>query len=182
MDLLGLSMGGFIAQVIAAEEPQLVRKVILAGTGPAGGPGIDKITALTIRAMLKGFLTRKEPKQFLFFTDTDHGRKQARASLERLKERTDDHDKAISLPSFRTQLRAIHRWGLHPPADLSRIGQPVLVVNGESPRMAPSENTLDLAARLTRGELVLLSLDAGHGGILQYHDEFVAQALGFLEP
>ncbi|MFC9855858.1 alpha/beta fold hydrolase [Streptomyces prasinus] len=66
VDLLGLSMGGFIAQVIAAEEPQLVRRVVLAGTGPAGGPGIDKVTALTLRDILKGFLTRKDPKQFLF--------------------------------------------------------------------------------------------------------------------
>ncbi|WP_078946383.1 alpha/beta fold hydrolase [Streptomyces sp. NRRL B-3648] len=49
VDLLGLSMGGFIAQVIAAEEPDLVRKLILAGTGPAGGPGIDKVTSLIIK-------------------------------------------------------------------------------------------------------------------------------------
>ncbi|WP_329013514.1 alpha/beta fold hydrolase [Streptomyces sp. NBC_00690] len=46
-------MGGFIAQVIAAEEPDLVRKLILAGTGPAGGPGIDKVTSVTIQDMLK---------------------------------------------------------------------------------------------------------------------------------
>ncbi|WP_338498725.1 alpha/beta hydrolase [Streptomyces sp. SJL17-4] len=181
VDLLGLSMDGFIAQVIAAEEPQLVRKVVLAGTGPAGGPGIDKVTALTLRDILKGILTRKDPKQFLFFTDTEHGRREARAFLERLKERTDDRDEAISLTSFRAQLKAIHRWGLQAPADLSRIRQPVLVANGESDRMVPSENTLDLAARLPRGELVPLYPDAGHGGIFQFHDAFVARALAFLE-
>ncbi|MFD6169797.1 alpha/beta fold hydrolase [Streptomyces coeruleorubidus] len=54
VDLFGLSMGGFIAQVIAEEEPHLVRKVILAGTGPAGGHGIDKVPALAIRATIKG--------------------------------------------------------------------------------------------------------------------------------
>ncbi|WP_234046029.1 alpha/beta fold hydrolase [Streptomyces adelaidensis] len=59
VDLLGLSMGGFIAQVIAGEEPRLVRKVILAGTGPAGGHGIDKVPALTIQATLKGALTAR---------------------------------------------------------------------------------------------------------------------------
>ncbi|MER5710425.1 alpha/beta hydrolase [Streptomyces sp. NPDC002122] len=181
VDLLGLSMGGFIAQVIAAEEPQLVRRVVLAGTGPAGGPGIDKVTALTLRDILKGFLTRKDPKQFLFFTDTEHGRSEARAYLERLKERTSDRDRAISLTSFRAQLKAIHRWGLQAPADLSRIHQPVLVANGESDRMVPSENTLDLAARLPRSELVPLYPDAGHGGIFQFHNEFVARALAFLE-
>ncbi|KUO12986.1 alpha/beta fold hydrolase [Streptomyces sp. DSM 15324] len=181
VDLLGLSMGGFIAQVIAAEEPQLVRRVVLAGTGPAGGPGIDKVTALTLQDILKGFLTRKDPKQFLFFTDTEHGRREARAFLKRLKERTSDRDRAISLTSFRAQLKAIHRWGLQAPADLSRIHQPVLVANGESDRMVPSENTLDLAARLPRSELVPLYPDAGHGGIFQFHNEFVARALAFLE-
>ncbi|MEE4584316.1 MULTISPECIES: alpha/beta fold hydrolase [Streptomyces violaceusniger group] len=89
VDLPGLSMGGFIAQVIAAEEPQLVRRVVLAGTGPAGGPGIDKVTALTLQDIVKGLLTRKDPKRFLFFTDTEHGRREAPAFLERLKERTE---------------------------------------------------------------------------------------------
>ena len=54
VDLLGFSLGGFISQVIALEEPQLVRKLILAGTGPAGGTGIDKVTSVTIRDMIKG--------------------------------------------------------------------------------------------------------------------------------
>ncbi|MFD0555066.1 alpha/beta fold hydrolase [Streptomyces rectiviolaceus] len=181
VDLLGLSMGGFIAQVVAAQEPRLVRKIILAGTGPAGGPGIDKVTALTVRDTLKGALTRQDPKQFLFFTDTEGGRRAGRAFLERLKERTHDRDRAISLSSFRAQLKAIHRWGLKEPEDLSRIHHPTLVANGESDRMVPSENTLDLAARLPQGELVPLYPDAGHGGIFQYHDEFVAKALEFLE-
>jgi pimeloyl-ACP methyl ester carboxylesterase len=55
------------------------------------------------------------------------------------------------------------------------------VANGESDRMVPSENTLDLAARLPRSELVPLYPDAGHGGIFQFHNEFVARALAFLE-
>ena len=181
VDLLGLSMGGFIAQVVAAQEPQLVRKVILAGTGPAGGRGIDKVTRLTVKDILRAVLTRKDPKQYLFFPDTAVGRRAAHAFLDRLKERTDDRDKAISISSFRAQLKAIHHWGLQAPADLSRIHQPVLVVNGESDRMVPSENTLDLAARLPRGELEPLYPGAGHGGIFQYHDTFVPRALEFLE-
>ncbi|WP_207228715.1 alpha/beta fold hydrolase [Streptomyces sp. BK239] len=79
-------------------------------------------------------------------------------------------------------MKAIHRWGLQAPADLSLIRQPVLVANGESDRMVPSVNTIDLAARLPRGELEPLSPDAGHGGIFQYHDRFVSRALDFLEP
>ncbi|MET7726779.1 alpha/beta fold hydrolase [Streptomyces mirabilis] len=181
IDLLGLSMGGFVAQVIAADEPRLVRRVILAGTGPAGGPGIDRVPALTIKATLKGTLTRQDPKLSLFFTETANGRRAGLAFLERLKERTLNRDKDISLPSFRAQLKAIKQWGRQAPSDLSAIRQPVLVANGENDRMVPSQNTLDLAARLPQSELVPLYPDAGHGGIFQYHDEFVTRALGFLE-
>ncbi|MGW4231143.1 alpha/beta fold hydrolase [Streptomyces sp. NPDC004980] len=182
VDLLGLSMGGFIAQVIAAQEPDLVRKLVLAGTGPAGGPGIDKVTSVTVQDMLKATLRRKDPKHYLFFTRTEGGQRAAREFLARLKERTDDRDKAISVPSFRAQLKAVKRWGRTAPQDLSRIQQPVLVANGESDRMVPSVNTIDLAARLPRGELVPLYPDAGHGGIFQNHDLFVPRALEFLEP
>ncbi|NEB04220.1 alpha/beta hydrolase [Streptomyces sp. SID13726] len=181
VDLFGLSMGGFVAQVIAAQEPRLVRKVILAGTVPAGGAGIDKVPALTIRATLKGALTRQDPKLSLFFTDTAGGRQAGRDFLERLKERTHDRDKDISLPSFRAQLRAIKRWGRQAPSDLSVIRQPVLVANGENDRMVPSPNTLDLAARLPHSELIPLYPDAGHGGVFQRHDDFVPRALAFLE-
>jgi len=181
VDLFGLSMGGFVAQVIAAQEPHLVRKVILAGTGPAGGPGIDRVPALTIQATLKGGLTRQDPKLSLFFTDTAGGRQAGRDFLERLKERTHDRDKDIALPSFRAQLKAIRKWGRQAPSDLSAIRQPVLVANGENDRMVPSHNTLDLAARLPHSELIPLYPDAGHGGVFQYHDDFVPRALGFLE-
>jgi pimeloyl-ACP methyl ester carboxylesterase len=70
VDLLAFSLGGFIAQEIAQAEPQLVRKLILAGTGPAGGQGIDKVTATTIQDIVKGALTLKDSKRYLFFTQT----------------------------------------------------------------------------------------------------------------
>ena len=180
VDLLGLSMGGFIAQVIAQEEPQLVRKIILAGTGPAGGDGIDRVTALTLHDMARAAVTFQDAKQFLFFTRTANGRQAGREFLRRLKERKQGRDKAISLRAFRAQLKAIHRWGLHKPADLSTILHPVLVPNGESDRMVPSSNTIALAERLPNSQLIPLYPDAGHGGIFQYHEQFVPQALEFL--
>src|SRR5437762_13508645 len=70
VDLFGFSMGGMIAQVIAQEEPQLVRKMIIAGTGPAGGEGIDKVTRISYVDTARGLLTGQDPKQFLFFTRT----------------------------------------------------------------------------------------------------------------
>ncbi|UUU19574.1 alpha/beta fold hydrolase [Streptomyces sp. DSM 40750] len=181
VDLFGLSMGGFIAQVVAEEEPRLVRKVVLAGTGPAGGHGIDKVPALAIQATIKGALTRQDPKLSLFFTDTAGGRRAGRAFLRRLKERTDNRDKDISPPSLRAQLKAVKRWGRQSPSNLSAVRQPVLVANGDNDRMVPSQNTLDLAARLPMSALVPLYPDSGHGAIFQHHEDFVARALGFLD-
>jgi pimeloyl-ACP methyl ester carboxylesterase len=179
VDLFGFSMGGMIAQVIAHEQPQLVRKMIIAGTGPAGGEGIDKVTRITYLDTARGLLTRRDPKQFLFFTRTPNGRRAAKEFLARLEERTDDRDRAISVRSFRAQLKAIHRWGLQQPADLASIRQPVLVMNGESDRMVPSKNTVELDRRLPSSQLVLYP-DDGHGGVFQFHEDFVERALEFL--
>ena len=179
VDLFGFSMGGMIAQVIAQQEPQLVRKLILAGTGPAGGEGIDKVTRISLHDTARGLLTRQDPKQFLFFTRTPNGRRAGKQFLARLQERTSDRDKAISIGSFRAQLKAIHRWGQQQPADLSSIHQPVLAINGASDKMVPSKNTVDLDQRLPNSQLVLYP-DAGHGGVFQFHQDFVKRALEFL--
>ena len=181
VDLFGFSMGGMIAQVIAAHDPQLVRRIILAGTGPAGGEGITKVTRLAHLDSARGLLTLQDPKQFLFFTRTPRGRRAGKEFLARLKERTESRDKAISLRSYFAQLEAIHRWGKQPPADLSVIHQPVLVANGDNDRMVPTSNSVDLAQRLPNAELVIYP-DAGHGGIFQFHEQFVERALAFLTP
>jgi pimeloyl-ACP methyl ester carboxylesterase len=179
VDLFGFSMGGMIAQVIAQEEPQLVRKMIIAGTGPAGGEGIENVTRITYLDTARGLLTRQDPKQYLFFTRTPNGRRAGREFLARLEERTSDRDKAISVRSFRAQLKAIHRWGQEKPADLASIHQPVLVMNGESDKMVPTKNTIDLDRRLPNSQLVVYP-DAGHGGVFQFHEDFVKRALEFL--
>jgi pimeloyl-ACP methyl ester carboxylesterase len=179
VDLFGFSMGGMIAQVIAQEEPQLVRKMILAGTGPAGGEGIDQVTRISLLDTARGLLTRQDPKQFLFFTRTPNGRRAGKEFLARVEERTNDRDKAISVGAFRAQLKAIHRWGQQQPADLASIHQPVLAINGDSDKMVPTNNTVDLAQRLPNSQLVLYP-DAGHGGVFQFHQDFVKRALEFL--
>jgi pimeloyl-ACP methyl ester carboxylesterase len=179
VDLFGFSLGGMIAQVIAQQQPQLVRKMIIAGTGPAGGDGIDKVTRITYLDTARGLLTRQDPKQFLFFTRTPNGRRAGKEFLARLEERTDDRDKAISVRSFRAQLKAIHRWGHEKPADLVSIHQPVLVMNGDSDKMVPTKNTVDLDRRLPNSQLLIYP-DAGHGGVFQFHEDFVQRALEFL--
>ncbi|MFL6723409.1 MAG: alpha/beta fold hydrolase [Sphingomicrobium sp.] len=179
VDLLGFSLGGFISQVIALEEPQLVRKIILAGTGPAGGVGIDQVTRITIIDMIKAALTFKHPEYYLFFTGTPNGRKAAGEFLKRLNERTENRDKPVAIAAFLAQLKAIHAWGRQAPADLSAIKQPVLIANGDADKMVPSSNSVDMARRLPNAELVLYD-DAGHGGIFQYHDKFTPAAIKFL--
>jgi pimeloyl-ACP methyl ester carboxylesterase len=179
VDLLGFSMGGMIAQVIAQDQPEFVRRLILAGTGPAGGEGIKNVTRISNLDTIRGLLTFTDPKQFLFFTRTPTGRRSGKEFLARLKERAHNRDKAISLRSYAAQLKAIHRWGLEQPSDLSVIHQPVLVANGESDKMVPTKNSADLARRLPNSQLVTYP-DAGHGGIFQYHAQFVQKALEFL--
>lgn len=179
VDLLGFSLGGMVAQVIAEQEPQLVRKLILAGTGPAGGPGIDKVTRITLLDTLKATLTLKDPKEYLFFTRTANGKAAARQFVNRLRERTGNRDKPVSVTAFRNQLKAVHAWGRQQPYDLTVIRQPVLVANGDHDRMVPSTNSADLARRLPNARLELYP-DAGHGGIFQYHEQFAPAAVEFL--
>jgi pimeloyl-ACP methyl ester carboxylesterase len=179
VDLLGFSMGGMVAQVVVQTDPGLVRRLILAGTGPAGGDGITDVTRLSHLDTLRGLLTRQDPKQFLFFTRTPNGRRAGKQFLARLEERTENRDRAISVRSYLAQLSAIRSWGLERPHDLSTVTQPVLVANGENDRMVPTRNSVDLAERLPHSDLVIYP-DAGHGGIFQYHQQFVEKALAFL--
>ena len=179
VDLVGFSLGGMVAQEIVLKEPQLVRKMVLAGTGPAGGEGISTVAGVTFYDMLRGFFSGQDAKQFLFFTRTPNGIEAGKAFLARLQERTDDRDKDISVSAFLAQLEALRTWGSKAPADLSVVKQPVLVVNGEDDRMVPTVNTRDLARRLPNSQLILYP-DAGHGGAFQFHAEFVASTIGFL--
>jgi pimeloyl-ACP methyl ester carboxylesterase len=130
--------------------------------------------------MMKAALTFRHPEYYLFFTESPNGRKAARAFLVRLKERTENRDKSVSIAAFMAQLKAIHAWGRQRPADLSGIHHSVLVANGDHDKMVPSSNSVDMASRLPNAELVLYE-DAGHGGIFQYHEAFVKKALEFLE-
>jgi pimeloyl-ACP methyl ester carboxylesterase len=180
VDLLGFSLGGFVAQDIVLKEPDLIRKVILTGTGPAGGEGIEKVGAVSWPLIVKGMLTFRDPKFYLFFTSTANGRRAAKDFLKRLKERKADRDKPITVGAFLRQLKAIKAWGTQAQQDLGAIRKPALVANGDQDKMVPSGNSIDLARRLPNAELVLYE-DAGHGGIFQYHEAFVKKALGFLE-
>ncbi|MFS2091787.1 alpha/beta fold hydrolase [Pseudomonas sp. Pseusp11] len=180
VDVLGFSLGGFVAQDIALKAPDLVRRLILTGTGPAGGSGIDKVGSVTWPLMLKGLLTLRDPKFYLFFTLTPNGRRSASLYLQRLKARKKNRDKGPTPSAFLRQLKAITAWGKQPPQDLGRLRTPTLIVNGDNDIMVPSVNSSALAKRIPNAQLVIYE-DAGHGGIFQHHVDFVAKAQAFLD-
>jgi len=179
IDVFSFSLGGMVAQVLVREYPELVRRLVLTGTGPAGGKGIDKVAGTTYYDMARAALTRSDPKEYLFFNRNTTGRSAGRAFVERLGERTADRDKPIKVKALRTQLKAITRWGRSEPADLSGITQPTLIANGDNDRMVPSVLSEDLHRRIPDSELVVYP-DSGHGGIFQYHREFAPVAVEFL--
>ena len=180
VDVLGFSLGGFVAQDIALKAPDRVRRLILTGTGPAGGSGIDKVGSVTWPLILKGLLTLRDPKVYLFFTSTANGRRSASQYLRRLKARKNDRDKGPTPSAFLRQLKAITAWGQQPPQDLGRLRIPTLIVNGDSDIMVPSVNSMALAKRIPNAQLVIYE-DAGHGGIFQHCVDFVAKAQAFLD-
>jgi pimeloyl-ACP methyl ester carboxylesterase len=182
IDLVGFSLGGFIAQVIANDRPDLVRRIILAGTGPAGGEGISDVTAVFQNAIQKATAEKKHPKHFLFFSPTRESQDAADAFLQRLNGRKDDRDPASSNETLQSQITAITAWGNASGGEklLGAIKHPVLVVNGDNDIMVPTINSVALFRALPNAELSIFP-DAGHGGIFQYHREFTNQALRFFE-
>ena len=180
VDILSFSLGGMIAQALVMKHPELVRKLILTGTGPAGGAGIDKVARTTYYDTLRATLSRQDPKEFLFFNRDDIGKRAAHEFVQRLEERTEDRDKPIAVKAFLTQLKAIKRWGRSTPADLSAITQPTLIANGDNDRMVPSVLSEDMHRRIAGSQLTIYP-DSGHGAIFQYHAEFASTAIDFID-
>jgi len=179
VDIFSFSLGGMVAQALVVKHPGLVRKLILTGTGPAGGKDMDKVAGVTYYDILRAAVTRSDPKEFLFFNRNATGKPAARAFVQRLKERTTDRDKPVAVKAFQTQLKAIKKWGRSPAVDLSQITQPTLIANGDNDRMVPSVLSEDLHRRIKGSELVIYP-DSGHGGIFQFHDRFAPVAADFL--
>ena len=179
IDVFSFSLGGMVAQALVVRHPELVRKLVLTGTGPKGGKDIDKVAGTTYRDMLRAALNRSDPKEFLFFNRNAAGKPAARAFVNRLKERTADRDAPIKVAAFQTQLKAIKKWGRSTPDDLSTITQPTLIANGDNDRMVPSILSEDLHQRIKGSELIIYP-DSGHGGIFQYHEKFAPVAVEFL--
>ena len=122
VDLLGFSLGGMVAQRIVEQRPDLVRRVILAGTAPAGDSGPAATGAVLQAALEKASAQGKHPKHFLFFSPTATSQAAADAFLARLDERTEDRDAAVSNETIGAQLNALAKW--EQGGSLNRPGNP----------------------------------------------------------
>jgi pimeloyl-ACP methyl ester carboxylesterase len=180
VDLLGYSLGGGVAQDLALQNPDLVRRLILTGTGHRGGGGLTRMPQIVGGAYAKAAVTREDPRQFLFFRRDAVGKRAGVEYIARLRERTADRDKPISHQARIAQLLAIRESGLGRPHDLSRIIQPTLVANGDNDVMVASSQSHALAEQLPNSKLVIYP-DSGHGAIFQYHEQFVPTVLEFLD-
>ncbi|TCC92377.1 alpha/beta hydrolase [Pedobacter frigiditerrae] len=180
VDLLGFSLGGFIAQQITLDRPDLVRRLVLAGTGPEGGQNMQEYTPeVTIAATTE--VPSLENFLYLFFSPSENSQNAGRAFWERRHLRNNDLEPASSTGVLIAQASAIGKWGIPNPAlpRLKEIKHEVLVVNGNNDIMVPTINSYNLFQHLTNSKLILYP-DSGHGFLFQYPDEFVQDVTQFL--
>lgn len=180
INLLGLSMGGMIAQEVVREKSSLINKLILAGTGPRGGIGLDKVTIKTFRFMFKAFLHKVDPKRYIFYNHDEQGGLEANKVLTRMNSRDNKYkDKSMKVLGFLVQLRAIKKWGKAEEDNLSFIKQPTLIVNGDNDMQVPTENSLVMHKKIVNSKLIIYK-NSGHGSIFQKAEGFSQELNKFL--
>jgi pimeloyl-ACP methyl ester carboxylesterase len=183
VDVLGFSLGGMVAQVIALKRPAVLRKIVLAGTGPAGGVGV----AMDGPDLLKIFGDQKMPPSEkllkLFFETTETSQSAGRQFVERLARRKKDIDTPTTADAAGAQLAAMAAWaksGGEDHAELKKITQPALVTNGNNDIMIPTVNSFTLSAHLPNAQLIIYP-DSGHGALFQHAGAFTSHVSEFLD-
>ena len=176
-DVLGFSLGGFIAQTIAVTDPALFRKIILVGTAPQGTLALHSFPDLTGRAFK---LEPAEGYLYLFATPSQESRDKIKASQSRQAARKQDKDKPVGLPAIQQQIKALTRWGTDPVTlDLSSVSQQVLIIQGSDDEMMNSASSFTLFKQLPHAVLTFYP-DSAHGSFYQYPELFLEQARYFL--
>lgn len=180
INLLGLSMGGMIAQEVVRIAPELVNRLILVGTGQRGGKGIDSVTSVTFAHMFHSLIKHKDMKRNIFYRDDAQGEQEAAKVLNRLNCREREWaNQPMKISSFLKQLKAIKKWGSAKIDNLTFIQQPTLIVNGDQDDMVPTENSYQMHEKIKGSKLVIYP-HAGHGSLFQYADEFAREVQLFL--
>jgi pimeloyl-ACP methyl ester carboxylesterase len=179
VDLLGFSLGGCVAQQIAAEHGRLVRKLILVGTAPKGGE--EHLLAVLQEAFSQ--TGAPDPRLPLFFTKSSASRSSGLAFLKRTQVRKNDRDIDNGSAVTDPQAKALITWCATPDPEhaiLRAIRQPTLVASGSHDTMLPAKNAYAMFKELSNAQLVLYP-DSGHGALFQHHATFVSHVQTFLE-
>ena len=183
VDVLGFSIGGFVAQEITLQAPDLVRRLVLVGTGPRSGEGM---ATLTPEAQEIFGATYDEPDHLwlrVHFTRSEKSQAAGREFLKRFRLRAENRDPEVNEKVAPAQIEAISKWGA--PQDkpfeyLKSIRQPTLVINGSNDVIIYTVNSLFLQQNLPNAELILYP-DSNHGSQYQYPALFVADVTRFLD-
>jgi pimeloyl-ACP methyl ester carboxylesterase len=183
VDLFGFSMGGFVAQHIAVDRPELVRRLILVGTGPRGGDGMDRLAPDV--APLFGKVYDPQDLMWLpiFFSPSEASQAAGRRFLERIRARTEDRDAPVSQTTVAAHSAAAGEWGAAAPASfdyLKGISHPALVVNGSNDVVVATINSYILQQNLPNAELILFP-DSNHGSHFQYTEDFNRSVADFVD-
>lgn len=181
VDVLGFSIGSFVAQQIALTRPDLVRALVLASSAPRGAAGMHGWSPEVIGAVGSA---HTEPGQYLdvFFTRSEQSRSVGSQALARMQARTEDRDRATTWQTRNAQYDAVCDWGVPDHGALERLScltMPVLVANGDSdPMILPRYS--HLLAGLIPGAQVIIYPDAAHGFLFQHHEPFARDVNHFL--
>jgi pimeloyl-ACP methyl ester carboxylesterase len=174
VDLFGFSMGGFVAQQIAVDRPERVRRLVLVGTGPRGGDGMGQLAPDVAPLFGKVYDPRDLMWLPIFFSASDESQAAGRRFLERIRARTEDRDVQVSEKTVEAHSAAAGDWGRAAPGSfgyLNGITQPTLVVNGSNDIVVATINSYILQQNLPNAELVLFP-DSNHGSHFQLTDQF----------
>src|SRR5947209_8309824 len=173
VDILGFSLGGYVAQELTLLRPRLVRRLVLAGTAPQGGPDLHRWSD-TVFALATADQPTAEDLLSLFFSPSEASRATGMEYLQRAYQRQEDRDAPTDLATRDAQLNAITAWGIPDTSRLNRLAaitQPTLVANGDNDRMMHTKNSRLLAEQLPNAELRIYP-DANHGFLDQYPEQF----------
>jgi pimeloyl-ACP methyl ester carboxylesterase len=181
VDLFGFSLGGFVAQAIALSHSDLVRRLILAGTGPKGAPGMER-WGTDVEDAVVADETGPSGVLYVFYANTDPSQQAGQESLGRIYGWQDGRDEQPSLETKNAQYRAVLNWGVRDwdaVVSLTEVRQPTLVMQGDNDIMIPTKAS-HLLAGLIPNATIRIYPDASHGSIFQHADQAAHDTLRFL--